>query len=121
MQPDHQIYELDKLQHGLNMKDVYIGTCSWKYDSRRGIIYSNDPDINYLQEYSKHYNTVEIDQWFWSLYGIDKVSLPLKTDVLNYHDSVPDNFKFSIKVPNSITLTHYYKKTKNDSLINLYF
>jgi uncharacterized protein YecE (DUF72 family) len=26
---------------------------------------------------------------------------------------VPENFKFSVKVPNSITLTHYYSKTKN--------
>ena len=30
---------------------------------------------------------------------------------------MPEDFIFSIKVPNSITLTHHYKKQKSDSLI----
>ncbi len=46
------------------MSQLRIGTCSWKYDSWRGLVYSNEPKINYLKEYSKHFNTVEIDQWF---------------------------------------------------------
>jgi uncharacterized protein YecE (DUF72 family) len=99
------------------MSLLKIGTCSWKYDSWRGIVYSSEPKINYLKEYSKHFNTVEIDQWFWSLHGINKVTLP-KSDVVNsYRISVPDGFKFSIKLPNSISLTHLYKTEKNDALI----
>lgn len=59
---------------------------------------------NYLQEYSHHYNTVEVDQWFWSLFAGDKVVLP-KTNVVREHaESVTDNFTFCVKVPNSITL-----------------
>jgi uncharacterized protein YecE (DUF72 family) len=99
------------------MSQLRIGTCSWKYDSWRGIVYSNLPKINYLKEYSKHFNTVEIDQWFWSLHGINKVTLP-KQDVVNsYSISVPKDFKFTIKIPNSISLTHLYKTEKSETLI----
>jgi uncharacterized protein YecE (DUF72 family) len=54
---------------------------------------------------------VEIDQWFWSLFDTS-ISLPRKEDVLMYKQSVPRNFTFTIKVPNSITLTHYQNKDK---------
>jgi len=99
------------------MSQLRIGTCSWKYDSWRGIVYSNEPKINYLREYSKHFNTVEIDQWFWSLHGINKVTLP-KQDVVNsFRISVPEDFKFTIKIPNSISLTHLYRTEKSETLI----
>jgi uncharacterized protein YecE (DUF72 family) len=96
------------------MNKLYIGTCSWKYDSWKGIIYPEFGDINYLEEYSKHYNIVEVDQWFWSLFDI--VRLPEKKTVEGYKASVPGDFKFIIKVPNSITLTHYYNKNKAEPL-----
>ena len=91
-----------------------MGTCSWKYDSWRGIIYPDFGEINYLEKYSKHYNSVEVDQWFWSLFDI--VKLPEKKTVEEYKESVPENFKFTIKVPNSITLTHYYSRNKSEPL-----
>lgn len=96
---------------------LHIGTCSWKYDSWRGIVYSDSKEKNFLREYSQHFSTVEVDQWFWSLFTGDKVVLPKPKVVQEYADSVPEDFIFSIKVPNSITLTHHYKKQKSDSLI----
>lgn len=100
---------------------IHFGTCSWKYDSWSGIIYPATGKFNYLVEYSKHYDTVEIDQWFWSLFG-NQVKLPDKKDVTVYANSVPDDFRFTIKAPNSITLTHHYKKDKNEPLKpNKYF
>ena len=96
------------------MNKLYIGTCSWKYDSWKGIIYPEFGEINYLEEYAKHYKTVEVDQWFWSLFDI--VKLPEKKTVEEYKESVPEDFKFTIKVPNSITLTHYYSKNKSEPL-----
>ena len=89
-----------------------IGTCSWKYDSWKGLIY--DPDkkygpYDYLSDYTKYYNTVEIDQWFWSLFP-KGAKLPDTETVKEYTDSVPDDFQFTVKVPNSITLTNYYSK-----------
>lgn len=96
---------------------LHIGTCSWKYDSWGGLIYPKTKGYNYLKEYSRHYSTVEVDQWFWSLFPGDKVVLPQDTVVRDYADSVPKGFLFSIKAPNSITLTHYYSKDKNEPLI----
>ncbi len=98
------------------MAKIRIGTCSWKYESWKNLVYSSVGDVNYLKEYSQKYNTVEIDQWFWSLFGEKKISLPNPEVVEEYLNSVPKDFKFSIKVPNSITLTHFYNKNKNEPL-----
>jgi uncharacterized protein YecE (DUF72 family) len=92
---------------------IKIGTCSWKYPSWKGILYSEKVGNNYLAEYSRHYHTVEIDQWFWSLFPGNKVVLPDSKVVSDYVSSVPENFQFSIKVPNVITLTHHYSHSKN--------
>ena len=48
-----------------------VGTSSWKYDSWRGLLYppgTRDAPGSYLAEYAKHLDTVEADQWFWSLF-----------------------------------------------------
>jgi uncharacterized protein YecE (DUF72 family) len=96
---------------------INIGSCSWKYDSWQGIIYPEKKPFNYLREYSRYYSTVEVDQWFWSLFAGDAVVLPKPAVVQEYAYSVPEGFTFCIKVPNSITLTHHYRKRKNDPLI----
>ena len=93
-----------------------IGTCSWKYDSWQGLINPSVKPFNYLQEYSRHYDTVEVDQWFWSLFAGDRAVLPKPSVVREYADSVSDGFMFCIKVPNSLTLTHHYQKNKKDPL-----
>jgi uncharacterized protein YecE (DUF72 family) len=98
------------------MKTLRIGTCSWKYDAWKGLIYPDEKNINYLKAYAGHYDTVEIDQWFWSLHGEDKISLPRPGVVEEYIRSVPDHFRFSVKIPNSVTLTHFYKKNKSEPL-----
>ena len=95
---------------------LHIGTCSWKYDSWRGLIYPQEKKINYLQEYSRHYRTVEVDQWFWSLFGEDTAVLPKTAVVSEYGSSVPDDFVFCAKVPNSITLTHHYRVNEDDQV-----
>jgi len=35
-----------------------IGTCSWKYDSWKGIIYPDFGELDFFEEYSKYFNTV---------------------------------------------------------------
>ena len=99
------------------MAQLRIGTCSWKYPSWQNLIYSAPKGINFLEEYAKRYQTVEIDQWFWSLFEGHPPKHPNRKDVVEYGQSVSNDFRFSIKVPNSITLTHYYKKRKIDPLI----
>jgi uncharacterized protein YecE (DUF72 family) len=87
-----------------------IGTCSWKYDSWKGLYYDENRKYrpnDYLPEYAKFLNSVEVDQWFWSLFP-GGLKLPEPEAVKIYADAVPDNFIFTIKAPNSLTLTHYY-------------
>lgn len=91
-----------------------MGTCSWKYDSWQGLVYPpGGESLNHLAEYARHFNTVEVDQWFWSLFGVDKVKLPDAGTVEEYLHSVPKGFQFTIKVPNSITLSHFYTHGKS--------
>jgi uncharacterized protein YecE (DUF72 family) len=97
-------------------KHLHIGTCSWKYDSWRGLVYPEGKEINYLQEYSRQFSTVEVDQWFWSLFK-GTVVLPKAEVVREYAQSVPPGFIMSIKIPNSITLTHQYKTKQSDPLV----
>lgn len=101
---------------GITLARVYIGTCSWKYPSWQGLVYSAPTGIDYLQEYAKKYNTVEIDQWFWSLFDEKTVKMPIASDVASYRQAVSDDFRFTIKAPNSLTLTHFYQKKKDGPL-----
>ena len=89
-----------------------IGTCSWKFDSWKGLFYDADKNYrpeDYLADYARHLNSVEIDQWFWSLFP-GAIRLPDIGTVKSYADSVPDDFLFTVKAPNSLTLTHFYTK-----------
>lgn len=92
------------------MGDVLIGTCSWKYDSWRGLVYPVAGDYDPLREYAKKFATVEIDQWFWSLFEKGKPVLPRAADAERYAAAVPPGFLFTVKAPNSITLTHAYRR-----------
>ena len=102
----------------MDKNNLHIGTCSWKYDSWQGLVYPDNKPLNYLQEHSRHYRTVEVDQWFWSLFSGDEAVFPKASVVQVYAESVPENFIFSIKIPNSFTLTHHYRKGKNAPLIS---
>jgi uncharacterized protein YecE (DUF72 family) len=89
-----------------------IGTCSWKYDSWKGLYYDAakryKPD-DYLSDYARQLNSVEVDQWFWSLFP-GGLRLPDTRSVRKYADAVPNDFVFTVKAPNALTLTHYYSK-----------
>jgi uncharacterized protein YecE (DUF72 family) len=88
-----------------------IGTCSWKFPEWRWIYGESGEEkgFNHLEHYSQFYSAVEIDQWFWSLFA-SGAKLPNTETVKIYADSVPDDFLFTVKAPNSITLTHHYAK-----------
>lgn len=104
------------------MSILRFGTCSWKFPSWEGIVYSKPKGIDYLAEYALRYRTVEIDQWFWSLFATDKISLPKRETVAEYLGSVDDAFRFTIKAPNAVTLTHFYERgSQRGSGPNPYF
>jgi uncharacterized protein YecE (DUF72 family) len=93
------------------MGKIRIGTCSWKYPSWKGLVYTEGV-TNYLEEYARRYSTVEVDQWFWSLFPKGEPKLPEPRVVKEYAESVPADFRFTVKAPNSITLTHPYSRGK---------
>lgn len=80
------------------MDRLRIGTCSWKYPSWEGLVYSRAEGIDFLEEYSNKFSTVEIDQWFWTL--------PDRVTAAQYASVVPPDFSFTVKVPQAVTLTH---------------
>jgi len=79
---------------------ITFGTCSWNYDSWVGLVYPHKESTAaaYLKHYAKKFRTVEIDSWFYRL--------PNPKDVKSYLDQVDDDFRFTCKVTNSISLTH---------------
>lgn len=93
-----------------------IGTCSWKYDSWKGLYYERGKKYraaDYLPDYARYLKTVEVDQWFWSLFP-GGLRLPDPDTVKTYAESVPDDFVFTIKAPNAVTLTHFYARQSKE-------
>lgn len=99
------------------MVKPWIGTCSWKYPSWAGLVYSSPEPDNYLEEYARHYDSVEVDQWFWSL-GKSGAALPRRETAREYDQSTPAGFRFTVKCPNAITLTHHHARTGQPLLPN---
>ena len=42
------------------MLNIHFGTCSWKYDSWKGLVYPHFDKINHLEEYAKVFSSVEV-------------------------------------------------------------
>ncbi len=101
-----------------------IGTCSWKFPEWRWIYGESGEEkgFNHLEHYSQFYSAVEIDQWFWSLFRDDHAVLPDPVTVAGYLASVDPEFRFAIKAPNSLTLTHFYPRyTRGELRANPHF
>ena len=90
------------------MATLRIGTCGWKFPSWQGLVYSGATGVDFLAEYARQYDTVEVDQWFWSLYGPDKVVLPQPKVVAKHAACTPLGFRFGVKLPNAVTMTHWH-------------
>jgi uncharacterized protein YecE (DUF72 family) len=80
------------------MAELRIGTCSWKYPSWEGLVYAPGSAESPLRQYARRYSTVEVDQWFWTL--------PDPGTAAGYAAEVPEGFRFTVKLPNALTLTH---------------
>ncbi len=80
--------------------DALIGTCSWNYPSWVGLVYSRPSPTaaGYLREYARRFRTAEIDSWFYKV--------PERREVLDYLDAAGGDLRFTVKVPEEISLTH---------------
>ena len=74
----------------------YIGTSGWHYDHWRDEFYPKDmAKSKWLGFYSRHFSTVELNNSFYHL--------PSEKAFINWRDSSPPEFIFSVKVSRFIT------------------
>ena len=76
------------------MTELLIGTSGWSYNEWTGVFYP-DSKTNKLSFYSKTYGTAEVDSSFYAF--------PSKGLVLGWARYTPDNFVFSVKLPQLLT------------------
>ena len=82
---------------------IYIGTSGYSYREWKGSFYPADlPTNQMLRYYGTQFNSVEANSTFR---GVPKVS-----DVLNWLQQVPAQFKFALKAPQQIT---HFRRLRN--------
>lgn len=92
---------------GIDLTRLHIGTMGWSYDFWVGSLYPNGLKAEeFLTEYSKHFDTVEVDSTF---YGV-----PYESTVLRWKAQTSANFLFSLKFPKVITHEKMLKDCQED-------
>lgn len=76
------------------MGELLLGTSGWSYKEWNGVFYPT-ADTNKLSYYSKVFGTAEVDSTFYAY--------PSKGLVLGWTRYSPDNFVFSVKLPQELT------------------
>src|SRR3954465_12715315 len=83
----------------LNLNDqqkIRLGTCAWKHKEWRGSFYPPElPDEQWLEHYARYLPAVEIDSTF--------AGAPDEATVLRWTAVTPASFRFTCKLPRSIT------------------
>lgn len=75
---------------------IHVGTQGWNYDAWVGPFYPPyTRPVDFLSMYSRAFSTVEVDSTF---YGV-----PAATTFQSWIDRTPDDFVFSLKLPQEIT------------------
>jgi uncharacterized protein YecE (DUF72 family) len=88
--------------------NLYLGTQGFTFDDWVGPFYpSGTPKRMYLEEYTKHFPTVEIDSTF---YGV-----PRETTIQSWRERSPEEFLFSAKFPRLITHDKKLDRTQGDA------
>jgi len=94
---------LELARRGVGLVIYFIGTSGWHYDDWRGSFYPGKlPKSRWLDFYTGHFPTVEINNTFYRL--------PSEKAVANWYDTSPPGFIFSVKVSRYIT---HVKKLKD--------
>ncbi len=75
------------------MVNVYIGAMGWSY--KFWPLYDDIDSKDYLSRYSKLFNSVEVNSTFYRI--------PRKSSVENWRDQTQEGFRFSVKIPQSIS------------------
>jgi uncharacterized protein YecE (DUF72 family) len=89
------------------MNKLHIGTMGWSYDFWVGKLYpEGTASKDFLSEYSKHFNTVEIDSTFYRI--------PSRETVVKWREQTPEGFLFSAKFPRIITHVKMLQKCEDE-------
>ncbi len=92
--------------------DVRIGTSGWHYDHWIGRFYPEDlPKDRWLQYYTGHFDTVEINNTFYHL--------PREQTMVNWHDRAPAGFVYAVKA--SRYITHVKKLNGPEESVQRFF
>jgi uncharacterized protein YecE (DUF72 family) len=91
----------------LSESRLFLGTSSWTADGWVGCFYPpGSRPADFLPEYAKHFNTVEIDSTFYRV--------PSVSTVKQWKDRTPAGFIFAAKVPRTITHEKVLTDAKDD-------
>ena len=77
-------------------REIRVGTSGWHYPHWQGRFYPEElTKDKWLDYYSRHFNTVEINNTFYHL--------PKATTMVNWHDRAPAGFVYAVKASRYIT------------------
>lgn len=94
------------------MSEVYVGTSGWHYKHWRGPFYpENLPQNRYLEFYSEHFDTVELNTTFYRL--------PPPDAAAKWRKSTPPDFTFAAK--GSRFITHMKKLRDPEAALEKFF
>jgi uncharacterized protein YecE (DUF72 family) len=89
------------------MNRLHIGTMGWSYGFWVGKLYpEGTASKGFLLEYSRNFNTVEIDSTFYRI--------PSKETVITWKEQTPEGFLFSAKFPRIITHVKMLQKCEEE-------
>ena len=91
---------------------LHIGTSGYSFADWRGVLYPKDlPQKEWLEEYARHFGTVELNVTFYRL--------PKEAVFAGWHDRTPRNFLFALKGWRRIT---HFKSLKDCAeLLDVFF
>jgi uncharacterized protein YecE (DUF72 family) len=91
---------------------IKIGTSGWSYKHWRGTFYPDNLKIkDHFSYYTKHFNTVEINNTFYRL--------PKKETFINWKNEVPDDFVYVLKASRFITHMKKLQDPENSTALFL--
>lgn len=80
----------------MSSSKIRIGCCGWSYDDWLGVFYPAGTKFGeYLSKYSERYDVVEVDSTFYRTPSLKMVE--------GWYSKTPDEFRFSLKLPQVIT------------------
>ena len=90
-------------------ESLYIGCSGFYYSEWKGSFYPEKTSSkDFLKLYSREFNTVEINASFYRI--------PTEKSLLKWYDETPEDFKFFMKIPRTVSHIKRMKNSKEEIL-----